>query len=265
MHTTSCRGAVVDVVRVNWMRVIYIAGTDFCGSTLLDRLFWLVPGVVAPGELHWLLDAPATGARPTRAGWQVSRLCTRHGAACTALPKSFVERSFEPATLYSEVAAQLGADVLVSADKGSRHCQRLAAHWQPAVVVLYKSPRAQTASFQHNERRPPVEGLGIWRETYSLLLDSHPDAVSIAYEALAAYPNEVMSHLCETMGLHPWQRVDASSVLQGQDYHHVGGNPRTHQDRPIALREALDGDSDPESEELLCELRHRSFSPAGSQ
>jgi hypothetical protein len=236
------------------MQLIYIAGTDFCGSTFLDRLFWMVPGVAAPGELHWLLDVPAGCAQATRAGWNITRLCTRHGPACPALPPAFVNRTFTPKGLYREVATQLGCDVLVSSDKYLSHYKALASHLSPQVIVLFKTPSAQSGSFMKNEGRFPEEGLRLWFAFYTAMLAKMPDAIYVGYEVLAKYPNETMARLCSLLDLPAWKKVDPLHALDGQDYHHIGGNPGAHKDEPIMVKHSSGGATSREAGDLFRQL-----------
>ena len=110
------------------MRLVYVYGTDYCGSTLLDRLFWNVPGVGAPGEMHWLFDAPRRGSIPTCGEHEVERACTLHGADCPVFGRPWVEQHFDLCYLYQMVAERLGVTWLVSSDKNWYHYRRLTMH-----------------------------------------------------------------------------------------------------------------------------------------
>lgn len=241
------------------MKCVYIAGTDFCGSTLLDRLFWMIPGFAAPGELHWLIDAPAFGEVRTRAGWQVGRLCTRHGEECPALPLSFVRDEFSPDTLYAAVAEQLDCEVLVSSDKGWKHYERFAARHSPRLIVLFKNPTAQSASYFKNEWRRYSKGLRLWCNFYREALDHHPDAFYVSYETLARYPNQVMAALTAELDVHDWVPVDPADCLVDQEFHHIGGNPGSHADGPIVVKHKNGGRTNREASRLFDKLIARSI------
>ena len=214
-------------------RCIYIFGADFCGSTLLDRLFGSIPDVAAPGELHWLVDAPRRQSIPTRAGWPVQRACMVHNYNCPVLGPDFVQTNFNPDSLYPVVADRLEVSTLISSDKSWEHYRRFGLYHSVQFVVLFKSPIAQVASFKKNEKRLIHWSLDFWTRLYGRAAPSN--ATLVSYERLADNPNGTMKRLCSWLGLPTWTKIDPETFLiqTDQAYHHIGGNPGARKPLPI--------------------------------
>lgn len=95
------------------MKVVGILGASFCGSTALSMACSTLPGVIAPGEIHWLRDKKAfTPHFPT--------LCsTCSPDPCPVITKALSGR-ITNANAYDLIAEAFGgADVLVSSDKST--------------------------------------------------------------------------------------------------------------------------------------------------
>lgn len=210
---------------------IAIVGRDFCGSTLLSRLLWALPGVAAPGELHWLVDIfPGTTMR-TRAGYEVSRACRVHGPDCKRLGEPFVSRLFRPDRLYAEIAKRLGCETLVSSDKGPNYYEALG--FEGSAILLWKTPAQQAASDRRNEGRTIAESLEWWHDLHSKVLDEswRFDPVFVmSYGRLAADPWKQLALLAD--------RLDLPSVIKTRrlseiDYCHIGGSPGAQQSTDV--------------------------------
>jgi len=216
------------------MQLVYTYGADYCGSTLLDRLFWNLPGVAAPGELHWLFDAPQRGSIPTCGQHEVSRCCTVHGDSCPQLGRPWVEQQFDLCFLYERVAKRLKAPTLVVSDKNWFHYRRSTMHCsREKIIVLFKSPMAYAWSRKRHEGTSIATSLHDWLRVY---VDTIPHQCAlVSYERLALQPNEIMGRISRWLGLPGWTKIDPETYLIDQDYHHIGGNPDAKQDKPITV------------------------------
>jgi hypothetical protein len=219
-------------------RTTGIVGRDFCGSTMLLRLFACVPGVEPVGELHWLLDAPAVGSIKTKAGWSVSRECVVCGSECPVFTSDFIGRNHDKTVLYEQVAKQLNAAVIVSADKMPMHYERFVAPGQMDAIVLYKSPMAQVYSDMKNEERSFDEALLLWTRAYDNIIKwcARPgfvrSAIYVCYEDLAGNTQSEMERICEHLEVQapPGDLVEqfiSSSNLDNR-YHCIGCSPHSH-------------------------------------
>jgi hypothetical protein len=218
-------------------RTIGIVGRDFCGSTMLLRLFACVPGVEPVGELHWLLDAPANMGVKTRAGWTVSRECVVCGAECEAFTPEFVNGAHDKHLLYEQVAKRLDASVIVSGDKMPMHYERFVQPGEMDAIVLYKSPQAQVYSDMKNEERDFDDALLLWCRAYDSIIKwvMRPgfvrSVVYVCYEDLAESPLSEMSRICSALELHepPEDLVEQFLSTQlDKRYHCIGCSPHSH-------------------------------------
>jgi len=121
------------------MKIIGIVGASFCGSTLFGRVLSSLPGVIYPGELHWLLD-------PHRVP-----LCYKCGHGCPIYGRS-AERRITPQNIYEQVAeAEGGCDVLVSGDKSLDHYQRYKRR-ADYYILLTRDVMSHVASLARTEK-----------------------------------------------------------------------------------------------------------------
>lgn len=225
------------------MRTIGIVGRDFCGSTMLLRLFAAIERVEPVGELHWLIDAPVAGTK-TSAGWTVTRSCVVCGKDCPVFTPEFVSSSHTAEDLYGDVAKQVGANTIVSADKLMMHYERFLKPGQLDAIVLYKSPQAQVCSDMNNEGRDFDQALALWSMTYNCIIDWCANAefprsyTFVSYEELAANPRGVMASLCLRLGLAepPDDLLDLFVVSQlKRRYHCIGCSPHSHRRGEIVV------------------------------
>ena len=218
-------------------RIIGIVGRDFCGSTLLSRLFSCIKGVTPAGEMHWLVDAPSGGSIITDAGWPVTRKCVVHGDSCDKLTPTFVDAPHSPDTLYAEVAQAMDASILVSADKAIRHYERFTKPEEMDAVVLFKTPQAQAVSDIRNEKREFDRALARWTFVYESIIGwctfhRYPRSfIFVSYEELVADPLNMMIAICSNLGL-PQPTYDIVERFEKsateKRYHCIGCNPHSH-------------------------------------
>jgi len=187
-------------------RVIGIAGCSYCGSTLLDRILGSLPGVVALGETHWIVDAYGPDSP-----YPWTSICGQHGKAC---------QTFTPAVLadlraggwtgwFDRLAEVVGnPDVLVSSDKGAGNFRKIG---MPDVfVVPYRNPADMLRSFAKRDRNVIGAARAI-RDLFGWLARCGVPFVTLDTDLLADDAEGELRRLCTALdlpwsdaALHPW-------------------------------------------------------------
>ena len=197
-----------------------------------------LPGVAAPGELHWYREpGTLTGSGfETRAGWYVDRVCRICGSSCEVFTEEFRVRHHYPGSLYESVAKRLGTTTMVVSDKLPYWYKTL---WRPGMtgIVLYKRPEASVLSDMHNENLELPRAMNGWAWMYRDYLrwaDVFCDKViCVAYEDLAGHPLETMQALTQEAQL----PIPDAISLPRNGYHAIGGNPKAYERMTIKLDE----------------------------
>lgn len=195
---------------------ILIIGTDWCGSTLLSKLLWLVPGVVAPGEVHALLR----GARG----------CDLCKQSCPILGKKSPTMQYKGLTatnLYSRVERAFSPSrAIVFSDKATAVYARTVPANRPAAIglVLFRPPWAHVASEHKRRRRNQLDAFEHWlrRYTAALRFARVQKKVVVDFDALVADPAKALPVIVRALGLPRPASVPAD--LQTIKWHHVGGS-----------------------------------------
>jgi hypothetical protein len=208
------------------MRVIGICGHDFCGSTLLARLFAAVPSVASGGELRWLITDPGVRGK-----------CSICKGKCPIFDEDLL-LGLTPRTLYQRVAERFGKEIIVSSDKGFRHYERFMPPNEVTGIVLFRSPEGCASSdrkhlkvWPYVRRNTIRKSLDEWSAVYRNLLAWAPsyckNYVVLSYDQLAANPVDTMNRLCERLAI----PLDDGGFPDGplvDRYHNVLGNPSAH-------------------------------------
>jgi hypothetical protein len=196
-----------------------------------------LPGVAAPGELHWLLERGTKGKGfRTRAGWMVDRHCRVCGPSCSVFTPEFVDKEHHYDKLYGAVAQRLRVSTLVVADKVPVHFKRCG---KPGMggIVLYKRPEAAVLSDMRNEGQELPMAANGWARMYDEYLKWADifcgKMLCVAYEDLAARPLETMQALTSALEL----PVPTAVCMASEGYHAIGGNPKAYLHNDIVLDE----------------------------
>lgn len=207
------------------LKVIGICGHDFCGSTLLSRLFAAIPSVASGGELRWLVDDP-----------KIRGDCCVCVTRCPVFTPEMKE-GLNADNLYESVANAFGKPVLVSSDKGWHQYQRFVKKKTMTAVVLFRSLEGIASSDKKHQRvwplttRTTVEAsLVYWVKVYQELMDwvdrYCKDAVFLSYESLVENHPAVMTKLCDRLGILLDDGFPEGYLVSR--YHNVLGNPSAH-------------------------------------
>lgn len=202
-------------------KFVGICGISFCGSTLLSRLLDQIPGISAPGELHWLIDNPH--GEPGQ--------CKGCAGPCEVIDNEFKGSGLVDESLYERVAQRLGCDVLVSSDKNTDNFHRFVLPKQMDGIVLFKTPEASLWSNIKHHEASPRKSVEIYSRWYETFLDWAPNFcdrhVFVSYEMLVTFPEAMVKTLCRALAL-PCPD-DFRLVTEFKDApagHHIGGNGR---------------------------------------
>ena len=233
------------------MRTIGICGHDFCGSTLLSRLFAAIPSVASGGELRWLVNDPGNRGR-----------CSVCGPDCDVFTEDLIS-GLSPKTLYEQVCEAFGRDTLVSSDKGCKHYQRFVRKGEMTGIILFRSLLGVASSDRKHQMVWPfvprasvnksIEG---WINVYRKFLEWAPefceDYIFLSYEGLVADHVGVMTRLCERIGVQLDGAFPSGPLVA--EYHNVLGNPSAHDSRKVCADESWKKRLT--AEEQLCIRKH---------
>ena len=191
--------------------VLGIAGTHYCGSTIVGLCLGSHPDVFASGELTYIVEAG------------VNASCRVHGVECAFWTRDFVrECAADRSSMHAAVAARaggLGATVVVYGDKLPACYDRVDLG---GCLILYKRPEAYAYSALTHDRVPLTAALDHYADVYSRLLDRADIAAIIGYEHFAAQPEEALRSLSKELEisfdpamLAPWEYRDRLHLLGG--------------------------------------------------
>lgn len=210
-------------------RIIGILGPSFCGSTILDRMLSMCPGITALGETHWIMDNP-DGKPP----------CVMHYPCSIWTPERVQKvRAWKPhnGRWYDWLAAAVGATCLVTSDKNSTQWKRLG--WPDAAIFPFKSANAMRQSYARYEHLSQYKTTMLMVVAEWRLLLANCRARRIPYVEIGTHEfgdYAVMERKLSVVGirmtenaLRPW---DSKACL-------FGGNGRVHEGfgRAFALPE----------------------------
>ena len=207
------------------VKIIGICGHDFCGSTLLSRLFAAIPSVASGGELRWLIDDPSDKGK-----------CSVCGDRCDVFTPEMKQWLTED-NLYESVATAFGKNILISSDKGWDQYQRFVKEGGLTGIVLFRSLEGTASSDRKHQtvwpitKRSTVEAsLAHWVMVYRRLLiwseQYCKDHVFLNYESLVANPKAIMEKLCDRIGIILERPFPSGQLVT--NYHSVLGNPSAH-------------------------------------
>ena len=212
------------------MRIIGICGHDFCGSTLLSRLFAAIPSVASGGELRWLLTDPNKRGR-----------CCICGDSCNVFTKS-MKKGITEKNLYKRVGNAFKKEILVSSDKGYKQYERYVKYGTMTGIVLFRSIEGIASSdkkhqkiWPYTRRKTVKSSLRNWMKIYRKLLKWAPvfcsDYVILSYETLVSDYARVMTALCERLEIPMNGTFPSGSLVD--NYHNILGNPSAHNSREV--------------------------------
>ncbi|MHC4298896.1 MAG: hypothetical protein ACYS7Y_16585 [Planctomycetota bacterium] len=213
-------------------KIIGICGHDFCGSTLLSRLFAAIPSVASGGELRWLIDDPDN--RGT---------CCVCGDQCPVFTPS-MKQWLTQENLYESVAAAMGKDILVSSDKGWFQYKRFVKKGTMRGIVLFRSLEGVASSDKKHQtvwpitNRSTVEAslvhwVKVYRKLFRWVNRYCKDSVFLSYESLVKDHQGVMTKLCDRLGIPLEGEFPAGPLVT--DYHNVLGNPSAHKSSKVTM------------------------------
>lgn len=213
--------------------VIFIAGVDLSGSTVLDLLLGTVPGVVGLGEIDNILDSAKRGEGEAKNGPIKSERCScgLRGFECPVWGPTMEFISAHPESSFAERFKFLverarnaeGAQIVVDSSKQISALRHHIDAWQQLetqaksfqIILLRRSPvswllsdlrrsrrRGQTRSLKIQRRR-----LRKWSNRYLVLLEAtrkHSGPVQfLSLSGLQKNPKKILQsiHLLDQQGL----------------------------------------------------------------
>ena len=216
---------------------IEIGGTSYSGSTTLNLILGSLPGVIAIGESHWLVDMheklrlkhqlqkktifESSDEEYDKAFYQC-RLCNNN---CTHYTREFRQKlkSGSHTTWHKELAQQFKSDIIVTSDKHPDIIRRLDNSLSNATVVLFKHPYNAWLSYQ---KRNPSLSYFIHEYTYAyqrFLYDyvNKGPLIFLQWERFVDTPEEYLKILCNKLEI----PFDQNALNYWQKKHHyIGGN-----------------------------------------
>lgn len=218
---------------------VMICGAGHSGSTLLGLILGRARGAFYIGEgakVRYLNDPK----KPLR-----KRACKVCGEACP-IWSSF--RWDEDHPLYRQIAAHVGAGIIVDSTKNPAWIRKRAAELKAAgdaagLIFLQRDGRAVLNSrFRKYPERDAAEQIEAWKAqiaaSQGVFEAFAGPKIAIRYEELATSPDTVVRAICERFGL-PY--ADDMLAFTDGESHPLGGNTGT---QFVAARDRVDGDPD---------------------
>lgn len=219
-------------------RHLAICGVSYCGSTLLDRVLGGLPGVKSIGESHWIVKERGPEgyrnidfSRPIAESQVVP--CTVCGRDCETLSLAFrLGLAADHTDWYRKIAARLGTDILVSADKNAPKLVDNDPLLNLSALVVFKSPeqawRSKLNKLPADRDADYYEAecqtyIPVWTRSYRTYLDRFNPAGTVGYlnfDAFALCPAPLLRAVCDTFGL----PFDESVLTRTEPGHAIGGN-----------------------------------------
>jgi hypothetical protein len=253
-------------------KVLYIAGSNRCGSTLLGRLLGDLPGFFAIGEglVHffsgssgdhvpcgcglsvedcqfWKGISLPLEAEPFGARWLRLRRTPFLGSYCRRHPHQISELIQSLGNFYDSIAERAGAEVIVDSSKSPLHARLLS--WVPNVdlhvVYLVRDPRSVVASSSHPKEwlpgASPVHATTRW---LGLTLGSEylrarvPKWRTLRYEDFVKAPSRTTLQIAADLGCRFAEApFSAESVAELGPQHMLGSNPDKLKRGPTRIAE----------------------------
>ncbi len=251
---------------------LVICGVSYCGSTLLDRVLGGLPEVKSIGESHWIVKERAANAyqnidfsKPIAESQVVP--CSVCGRDCETLSLDFrLGLAADHTDWYRKIAARLGTDVLVSADKNAPKLVDNDPLLDLSALVVFKSPEQawrsklnklpadREADYYEAECRTYIP---VWTRSYRTYLDRFRPAGTVGYlnfDAFTIDPAPLLRAVCDTFGL----RYDESVLTRTEPGHAIGGNTGSMArlralDYGVKIAPLPDADLDPVHARLIAE------------
>lgn len=218
-------------------RHIEIGGLSYIGSTTMNFILGSLPGVVAVGESHWLVDNHARSMKKNnikpvdiskaneheyRNGFVHCQLC---GPECKIYTKGFRDSLVkgEKATWHSKIAKATGARVIVTSDKHPKIIRSLDNDLRNATIVLFKHPYHSWMSYE--KRGVSLSSwIGQYVGVYSDFLNRYKNKgpkLFVSWEHFTQKPDRVLLRICEKLHLN----YNAGALEYWNiDHHYIGGN-----------------------------------------
>jgi O-methyltransferase len=267
---------ILDTPSKRRTKVLYIAGSHRCGSTLLARLLGDIPGFFAIGEglLHFLggssrnrvpcgcglsvqdcsfwngIPRPAEQV-PFVARWLRLRRIPLLGSYCRRHPAEISELTSSVSSFYSMIGQRSGAEVIVDSSKSPFHARLLSLvpDIDLYVVYLVRDPRNIVASSR--QRKEWIPGTSPLRTTKRWMLvtlgteyvrGSFPKWRTLRYEDFVKAPRAATLQIAADLGC---SRLEtpfiAESVAELGPQHMLGSNPDKLKRGPTRIAEKAAG------------------------
>lgn len=208
--------------------VLGIIGPAHCGSTVVSRVLSSLPGVIAPGELHWLFDTP-------RLDMHAPHLCFGCGASCPVFgglspgePQHITREN-----VYDEVATLFGgADVLISSDKSIEEYQKYRR--QPDLLLLLTRSTVMQAASLASHMDMPIElaaavQTNFWLREIGLINASGICAIQLSFEVFTYWQKAAVTWLHGVTG----GAIPDSTPSFPAEFHHVNGSRKAMESKRI--------------------------------
>lgn len=225
------------------IRVAFILGCGFSGTTLLDLILGSHSRMIGLGEIHANAFDAFLDENQICTCLFKARECHFWGKVLKLLHQYKGEESFRLAPvngsssdgivqnttrLFQAIKEVSSAEILVDSSKRTRRAHLLVESGliQSKVIHLVRDGRAVAYSYVKRGHRFR-QAVSQWKETNIAIRDwmatsRAPDHLSVRYEDLCAQPIETSRRICEFLGL-GWE---AKMMSFGQKTHHnVRGNP----------------------------------------
>ena len=224
------------------MKHIAIAGSAFCGSTMLALILGSLPGAQTIGDSKYLTEKwvdkddkslgrhspPITATNFDQ--FNTCRYCKPLKQDCPYHTLEFrASLQADPRDWYGKIARRLGTECLVSSDKDLRVIRAKDPSLDHDLLVPFKSPARAWMSGSRADRQTALryemsKFLDEWSKRYRPLLDDYDNAgkkLFLNLQDFVAAPADGLRFICDFFGLEFSER--ALSYWE-HEHHYIGGN-----------------------------------------
>lgn len=208
-------------------RHVFIAGSSFSGSTLVNLCLGSLPGCVGLDETNWLVPKP--GIAVPEFHFEESEYepaCRGCRGECPYLTRDLRESlQQDPTQWLAKLGSQFPGQTIVTAEKSISNLETIYPGGDHDMLVLFRHP---ITAWKSLEKRPwkqigKRQALNRWMSGYQELFERPVSGrkVFLELEALTSRPIETMQELTEALAL-PYS--DSFLRYWEVEQHYVGGN-----------------------------------------
>jgi hypothetical protein len=199
------------------MKQIEILGKSFCGSTLLCFVLGSLPDVLGIGELHSIFTHGTKVAGKVQPG-----MCCVCWEKCKYLTPDFLS-SLTRDNIMLSLISQFNKGIIVMSNKDVCFwMNENISDYNPAYILLFKSPEAQIKSFLHklNNRFDLTQCINFYlgyEQLINYLIGSKKVFMSVSYELLTTNLEYELKRMCNFFHL----SYDPVATAYWKCEHHV--------------------------------------------